>query len=95
MTAGIVFEYDSHILLNTTDNIILMATTNYLLTWPPLLPESKMTVHTGKLRQNKSGLVKHMGPPAPPDQVTIQKLNELAAKPPFCALHKVKKHEML
>lgn len=72
-----------------------MTTSNYLITWPTLVPESNMTIHTGKSRRNKPGLVKRLDMPAPPDQVTIQKLNELAAKPPFCALHKVKKHEML
>jgi hypothetical protein len=36
-----------------------------------------------------------MPSPTPPDATTVRKLNALAAKHPFCALHKVKKHDTL
>jgi hypothetical protein len=54
-----------------------------------------MIAHAGKTKQSKPGLVKRLDSPAPPDELTIRKLNELAAKRPFCTLHKVKKHEIL
>ncbi len=72
-----------------------MTTTNSIITWPTLLPESTMTAHAGKSRQNKPGVVKRLDSPAPPDELTIRKLNELAAKRPFCTPHKVKKYEIL
>jgi len=45
--------------------------------------------------RNKSALVKRITLPAPPDEATIKKLNDLAAKHPFCSLHRVKKHDPL
>ncbi len=72
-----------------------MTTTNSIITWPTLLPESNMTIHAGKSWKNRSGLVKRLDAPAPPDELTIRKLNELAATRPFCTPHKVKKHEIL
>jgi hypothetical protein len=54
-----------------------------------------MTAHAGKSRQSRPALVKRLDAPAPPDEVTVRKLNELAAKRPFCTLHKVKKYEIL
>jgi len=54
-----------------------------------------MTAHAGKARQSRPGLVKRLDSPAPPDELIIRKLNELAAKRPFCSPHKVKKHEIL
>ncbi|HTI90866.1 MAG TPA: hypothetical protein VL727_09765 [Puia sp.] len=72
-----------------------MTTSNSFITWPTLLPESTMTAHAGKSRQSRPALVKRLDAPAPPDEVTVRKLNELAAKRPFCTLHKVKKYEIL
>ena len=72
-----------------------MTTTNSIITWPTLLPEPNMTAHAGKSRQNRPGVVKRLDSPAPPDELTIRKLNELAAQRPFCTPHKVKKHEIL
>jgi hypothetical protein len=54
-----------------------------------------MTAHAGKSRQGRKGLVKRLDSPAPPDELTIRKLNELAAKRPFCTPHKAKTHEIL
>jgi hypothetical protein len=71
-----------------------MTTTNTLITWPALLPEATMTVHSTKSRRNKTGLVKRLSEQIPPDDATIQKLNDLASRPPFCTPHKCKKHEM-
>ena len=72
-----------------------MTTTNSIITWPALLPESNMTAHAGKSRLSKPGVVKRLDSPPPPDELTIRKLNELAAKRPFCTPHKVKKYEIL
>lgn len=72
-----------------------MTTTNSFITWPTLLPEPNMTAHTGKSRLSRPGLIKRLDSPPPPDELTIRKLNELAAKHPFCTLHKVKKYEIL
>jgi hypothetical protein len=47
-------------------------------------------------RRQKSGVVKLLMPPTtPPDEKTIRQLNALAAKQPFCRLHRVKKHDTL
>ena len=72
-----------------------MTTTNSFITWPTLLPEPNMTAHAGKSRQSRPGLIKRLDSPPLPDELTIRKLNELAAKPPFCTPHKVKKYEIL
>ena len=72
-----------------------MTTTNTFITWPALLPESTMTAYPGKSRQNKPGLIKRLDAPAPPDELTIKKLNELAAQHPFCSPHRAKKHDIL
>jgi hypothetical protein len=71
-----------------------MTTTNSFITWPTLLSEPNMTAHAGKARKSRTGLVKRLDSPAPPDEQTIRKLNELAAQRPFCTLHKVKRYEI-
>jgi len=63
-----------------------------LTNWPKIAPESKLIAKT---RRQKPGVVKLMTPPAPPDEKTIRQLNKLAAKQPFCKLHRVKKHDPL
>jgi hypothetical protein len=65
---------------------------NSLKTWPTMVPESKLTA---KPRQQKPGVVKLLAHPAPPDDKTIRRLNALAAKQPFCVLHRVKRHDTL
>jgi hypothetical protein len=72
-----------------------MTTINSFTAWPTLLPEPNATARAGKSRQSRPGLNKRLDSPAPPDELTIRKLNELAAKRPFCTLHKVKKYEIL
>jgi hypothetical protein len=72
-----------------------MTTTNTFTPWPALLPESTLTVHSAPTRRSRSGLIKRLDTPAPPDEITVQKLNELATKHPFCTPYKVKKHDML
>lgn len=73
----------------------MTTTTNSLITWPTLLTDAPMTVHTSKPKRSKTGLVKSMTVPPPPDVATVQRLNELAAKHPFSTPHKVKKHDTL
>jgi hypothetical protein len=72
-----------------------MNSTNSLISWPTLLPESNLAAHTVKSRRNKPALVKPMPPVPAPDEETINKLNALAGRHPFCTLHKVKKHDTL
>lgn len=72
-----------------------MTTTTIFTPWPALLPESTLTVRTATTKQSRSGLIKRLDAPAPPDEITIQQLNELATKQPFCTPYKVKKHDML
>jgi hypothetical protein len=54
-----------------------------------------MTIYPGKSIRNKPAFVKRITLPPPPDEATIKKLNELAAKHPFCSLHRVKKYDTL
>jgi hypothetical protein len=49
---------------------------------------------TAKARRQSTSVVKLSTPP-PPDEKTIRRLNKLAAQYPFCALHRVKKHDTL
>jgi hypothetical protein len=65
---------------------------NSLKTWPAMVPESTLTA---KPRQQRPGVIKLLTHPAPPDDKTIRRLNALAAKHPFCILHRVKKHDTL
>jgi len=90
---GIVFEYEcifhcKHVHM----------TTNSLSNWPSITPER--TGHTMKVlstrsRRQKSGVVKLITSPAPPDENTIRHLNALASRRPFSTPHKVKKHDTL
>ena len=69
---------------------------NSLAAWPSILPESTMTTaFNTRAGSQKTGIVKLLAPPAPPDDQTIRKLNALAAKQPFCSMHRVKKHDTL
>lgn len=68
--------------------------TSSLAIWPTILSESPMTAYT-KAQRPRTGVIKLMPPPTPPDEATIRKLNELAAKHPFSAPHKVKKYDTL
>jgi hypothetical protein len=68
--------------------------TSSLAIWPIILSEPSMAAYT-KEQRPRTGVVKLMPPPTPPDEATIRKLNDLAAKQPFCAKHRVKKHDML
>jgi len=70
-------------------------TTNLFATKPILLLQPPLTAYNTKTQRQKKGVLKRMPVPAPPDATTIRKLNALAAKHPFCALHKVKKHDTL
>jgi hypothetical protein len=56
-----------------------------------MIPDATLT--TRPRRQNP-GVIKLLKAP-PPDEKTIRSLNALAAKQPFCKLHRVKKHDTL
>lgn len=66
--------------------------TNALIPWPEMFPHPGLTT---KFLRKRQGVVKRLSLPAHPDQDTIRKLNDLAAKKPFCIVHRVKKHDML
>ena len=66
---------------------------NSLAPQPFVLPGKLTAYNTKSTRRN--GVIKLMPPPSPPDDKTIRELNALAAKHPFCSLHKVKKHDPL
>jgi hypothetical protein len=57
-----------------------------------MIPEAASA--TRPRRQNQ-GVIKLLISPPPPDEKTIRSLNALAAKQPFCKLHRVKKHDTL
>jgi hypothetical protein len=70
--------------------------TKSLTAWPSLLPEksSTTTMTAYPTRKKRQGVVKQLPPITPPDEATISRLNDLAARKPFCNSHKVKKHEL-
>jgi hypothetical protein len=70
-------------------------TTNSLSNWSSIAPERTMVVLGTRSRRQKSGVVKLITSPAPPDENTIRHLNALASRRPFCTQHKVKKHDTL
>jgi hypothetical protein len=70
--------------------------TNTLATRPMIVQEYNLTAfNSNKSRRQRPGVVKLLPPPLPPDEKTLKELNALAAKHPFCVLHKVKKHDPL
>lgn len=70
--------------------------TNTLATRPMILQEYTLTAfNSNKSRRQRPGVVKVLPPPPPPDEKKLTELNALAAKHPFCVLHKVKKHDPL
>ncbi|HTR28818.1 MAG TPA: hypothetical protein VMH27_06085 [Puia sp.] len=60
--------------------------------WPKMIPEARLTAGP---RRQKQGVIKLLAPPPQPDEKTVRQLNALANKPPFCRLHRVKKHDTL
>jgi hypothetical protein len=60
--------------------------------WPAVIPETTLIATPGR---QKPGVIKMLSSPPQPDEKTIRRLNALAAKQPFCGLHRVKKHDML
>jgi hypothetical protein len=70
-------------------------TTNSLSNWPSIAPEHTMKALSTRSRRQKSGVIKLITSPAPPDENTIRKLNALASRRPFNIQHKVKKHDTL
>jgi len=70
--------------------------TNTLATRPMILQEYTLSAfNSTKSSRQRPGVVKLLPPPLPPDEKMLQELNALAAKHPFCVLHKVKKHDPL
>jgi hypothetical protein len=53
------------------------------------------TTSATRPRRQNQGVIKLLLSPPPPDEKTIRSLNALAAKQPFCQLHRVKKHDTL
>ena len=70
--------------------------TNTLATRPMILQEYILTAfNSSKSSRQMPGVVKLLPPPTLPDEKMLQELNALAAKRPFCVMHKVKKHDPL
>ena len=70
--------------------------TNSMVTRPMILQEPTLTAfNTSKIQRQRPGVVKLLPPPPPPDEKIVMELNALAAKHPFCTLHKAKKHDPL
>lgn len=69
--------------------------TKSLVTWPSILSEPSLTSFNKTMPRQRQGIVKLLPAPPPPDEKTIRELNALAAQPPFCHLHTVKKHDPL
>ncbi|HET6255981.1 MAG TPA: hypothetical protein VFE32_18030 [Puia sp.] len=63
-----------------------------LTNWPKIIPEATLTARP---RRQKPAVVKLLMPPPPPDEKTVRQLNSLAARQPFCKLHRVKRHDPL
>jgi hypothetical protein len=70
-------------------------TTNSLSDWQLTAPEHSMKALSTTSRRQKSGVVKLITHPSPPDEHTIRRLNALASRKPFSTPHKVKKHDTL
>lgn len=68
--------------------------TNSLMSHPSILPESSLIAYP-TTRKNKPGIIKLLPPCVPPDEKTIRRLNEMAAKHPFCLHYKVRKYDLL
>jgi len=60
--------------------------------WPAMSPETTLTVTH---RQQKPRMLNLLSQPPPPDEKTVRRLNALASNPPFCKLHRVRKHDTL
>jgi hypothetical protein len=94
-------ERDTDYRFQFTPKNILMRVES-LTSFPVLIPEVTYGERPGR---QKPGVVKGvvklmaspppMAPPPPPDEKTIRRLNSLAARRPFCQLHRVKKYDML
>jgi hypothetical protein len=63
----------------------------FLTSWPAMNPEALIVTH----RQQRPRMINLPPPPTPPDEKTVRRLNALASKPPFCKLHRVRKHDTL
>ena len=68
--------------------------TDYMAALPSVSTPA-LTSYSSKSRRQRGGVVKLLQQPTPPDEITVEKLNALAAQLPFCRLHKVKKHDTL
>jgi hypothetical protein len=68
--------------------------TNSPVSHPTILPESSLIAYP-VTRKNRPGIVKLLPPPVPPDEKTIRRLNEIAAKHPFCTFYKARKYDLL
>jgi hypothetical protein len=68
--------------------------TNSRVSHPYILPESSLIAYP-TTRKNRPAIIKLLPPPVQPDEKTIRRLNELAAKHPFCTFYKVRKYDLL
>jgi hypothetical protein len=59
------------------------------------LPESTIAAYNARTHRFKPGATHPAQTSLPPDAETIRRLNELAAKTPFCICFRVKKYDLL
>jgi len=64
----------------------------FFTSWSAMSPEATLIVTH---RQQKPRMINLLPPPSPPDEKTVRWLNALASQPPFCKLHRVRKHDTL
>jgi hypothetical protein len=69
--------------------------TNSINARPPELSESTINAYGQQTRRSRTGAIKLLQPPTPPDEATIRRLNELAQQNPFCTLYRCKKYDLL
>jgi hypothetical protein len=61
---------------------------------PTLLPEPSLASFNGRLHRQRTEIIQ-LPLAAQPDESTVEKLNQLAGKHPFCILYRARKYDML
>lgn len=68
--------------------------TNSLASLPIHLPEPTLASFNTRLLRQRTEIIQ-IPLAVPPDESKVKELNTLAAKHPFCIVHKARKHDML
>lgn len=78
---------------NTVHALSIAHTASPTRTESPVRGEKEQS-YKNKLRKANRGSLLFLAPP-PPDEKTVERLNELASRAPFCTYHKHKKGDLL